>query len=278
MTQEEKAQAFDKALEDIGNYVISLKNVNDGIWSARDIEESLSEIFHGLKEYEAEKVRKKVIDVLSLDISGAESQMQATGQVDREFEIYACKKVIAWLEQKCEQEDPQKLFDIAKHQGYKEGLRDGRAEVWAQIEKQGEQKDVYTKQQLRDMGFAFTLNGDIVTPEKTNEAMKEYLANEKKKWEKEQKPAEWSKEDMSLLNTTILYLNNTKDSCGADCIPYIAKCIEWLKSLRPQKQWKPSEVQVRALECGIDDVRFCNLGKERLPILNELLEQLRALL
>lgn len=60
------------------------------------------------------------------------------------------------------------------------------------LKKQGEQKDTYTKQQLRDMGFAFTLNGDIVTPEKTNEAIKEYLANEKKKWEKEQKAIEGS--------------------------------------------------------------------------------------
>jgi hypothetical protein len=40
------------------------------------------------------------------------------------------------------------------------------------------------------MGFAFTLNGDIVTPEKTNEAIEEYPAYQKKKWEKEQKPAD----------------------------------------------------------------------------------------
>lgn len=63
-----------------------------------------------------------------------------------------------------------------------------KEQILAWLEKQGEKKDYYTKQQLRDMGFAFTLKGDIVTPEKTIEAIKEYIAYEKKKWEKEQKP------------------------------------------------------------------------------------------
>jgi len=52
MTTEEKAKAYDKALEEIQDYIKSLKNVNDGIWSARDIENSLSEIFPQLKESE----------------------------------------------------------------------------------------------------------------------------------------------------------------------------------------------------------------------------------
>ena len=33
----------------------------------------------------------------------------------------------------------------------------------------------YTKQQLIDMGFAFTTNGDIVTPKQENEHLKKYL-------------------------------------------------------------------------------------------------------
>ena len=63
-------------------------------------------------------------------------------------------------------------------------------DIIAWLKKQGEQKDVYTKQQLRDMGFAFDSNDDIVPLEEINERIKEYLANEKKKWEKEQKPVE----------------------------------------------------------------------------------------
>ena len=54
-------------------------------------------IFPELAESEDERIRKKVIEVLKLNIKGAESQMQASRGVDRCFEIYACNKVIAWL-------------------------------------------------------------------------------------------------------------------------------------------------------------------------------------
>lgn len=50
-------------------------------------------------------------------------------------------------------------------------------------------KNVYTKQQLLDMGFAFTTNGDIVTPEQSNEDLKKYLQYQKQKFVK--KAREW---------------------------------------------------------------------------------------
>lgn len=43
-------------------------------------------------------------------------------------------------------------------------------------------KNVYTKQQLIDMGFAFTTNGDIVTPDQSNEDLKKYLKYQKQKF------------------------------------------------------------------------------------------------
>ena len=60
-------------------------------------------------------------------------------------------------------------------------------EKWiAWLEKQGEKKDYYTKQELIDMGFSFTLNGDIVTPDEMMEDMKKYLAWEEKHDEQKQ--------------------------------------------------------------------------------------------
>lgn len=41
---------------------------------------------------------------------------------------------------------------------------------------------VYTKKQLLDMGFAFTTNGDIVTPEQSNKDLKKYLQYQKQKF------------------------------------------------------------------------------------------------
>lgn len=43
-------------------------------------------------------------------------------------------------------------------------------------------KHTYTKQQLIDMGFAFTTNGDIVPPDQLNEDLKKYLEYQKRKF------------------------------------------------------------------------------------------------
>ena len=50
-------------------------------------------------------------------------------------------------------------------------------------------KHTYTKQQLIDMGFAFTTNGDIVTPDQLNEDLKNYLKYQKQKFIEQTK--EW---------------------------------------------------------------------------------------
>ena len=50
-------------------------------------------------------------------------------------------------------------------------------------------RHVYTKKQLLYMGFAFTTNGDIVTPEQSNKDLKKYLQYQKQKFVK--KACEW---------------------------------------------------------------------------------------
>ena len=62
-------------------------------------------------------------------------------------------------------------------------------EMVAWLEKQDKRKDYYTKQELYDMGFSFTLNGDIVTPDKMVEDMKKYLSWKEK--QSEQKVSEY---------------------------------------------------------------------------------------
>lgn len=87
MNYEEKyKQALERA-----KYALDTDMDDSGHWA-------VNYIFPELKESEDERIRKKVIEVLKLNIKGAESQMQASRGVDRCFEIYACNKVIAWLE------------------------------------------------------------------------------------------------------------------------------------------------------------------------------------
>ncbi len=57
-------------------------------------------------------------------------------------------------------------------------------------------KHTYTKQQLIDMGFAFTTNGDIVAPDKLNEDLKKYLEYQKRKFI--EKAKEWLKKTLYI--------------------------------------------------------------------------------
>ena len=50
------------------------------------------------------------------------------------------------------------------------------------VDEHPDSKHTYTKQQLINMGFAFTTNGDIVTPDQLNEDLKKYLEYQKQKF------------------------------------------------------------------------------------------------
>lgn len=93
----------------------------------------------------------------------------------------------------------------------------------------------------------------------------------------EQNPA-WSEEDYARIDELISLLEDAK--------PYLEKnnnfpdvklslVKEWLKSLRPQNQWKPSEEQINGIECAIKTLQYqLNVGDKRL---NSLYEQLKKL-
>lgn len=56
---------------------------------------------------------------------------------------------------------------------------------------------------------------------------------------KEQQPVEWSEED-ELMRTAVLQSLDTLGNFGT-----VEMQKDWLKSLRPQSHWKPSEEQIR---------------------------------
>ena len=62
---------------------------------------------------------------------------------------------------------------------------------------------IYTKQQLIDMGFAFTTNGDIVTPEQENKHLKRYLKYK----------------NQTFIENTISYFTPVlKTYCSEECV------------------------------------------------------------
>lgn len=86
-----------------------------------------------------------------------------------------------------------------------------------------------------------------------------------------QKPA-WSEEDEHRLKDTICFLETAKKHYASTV--ELDACIDWLKSLRPQSQWKPSELQ---LECLDDAIKHYQSKGFRPVILMELLEELKKL-
>lgn len=78
-------------------------------------------------------------------------------------------------------------------------------------------KHTYTKQQLIDMGFAFTTNGDIVMPDQLNEDLKKYLEYRKQKFIEKSK--EW------LERTLYIHTEIEEDKDWGETKP-----IDWVTS------------------------------------------------
>ena len=86
------------------------------------------------------------------------------------------------------------------------------------------------------------------------------------------KPAEWSEEDEYMLDETIQHLKqliriDKAKHCACD-VQYYQRDIDWLKSLRPQKQWKPTEAQLASLTIACD--RNDRIGFDLTQLLKEL--------
>jgi len=86
----------------------------------------------------------------------------------------------------------------------------------------------------------------------------------------EQKPAEWSEEDKEMLDAMIDIVSNSlyEPLCPREGM------LAWLKSLRPQPHWKPSEEQMDALK----DVAYGTYQNGDGPALRSLYEQLKKLM
>lgn len=88
----------------------------------------------------------------------------------------------------------------------------------------------------------------------------------------EQKPA-WSEEEQQNIDSIIAALTYCNENGVSDCFVDPDVLIVWLKSLRPQKQWKPSEDQIMALRWVLNHIPYDSHKEE----ISGLLEQLKKL-
>lgn len=81
---------------------------------------------------------------------------------------------------------------------------------------------------------------------------------------------EWSEEDEFFRQQLIVYC----EKCVQDTLA--AKCVDWLKSLRPQPHWKPSEEQMVVLEKFVDYLH--ESGNEDYEAMESLYNDLKKLM
>jgi polyhydroxyalkanoate synthesis regulator phasin len=187
--------------------------VADGKITQADAEKYCPEI----AESEDEQIRKKLIEVLVLNIKGAESQMQNCSGVDRTFEIKACKKGIVWLEKQGEQKSTDKVEPKFKVGDKVKSIIDGFECTIESID--------------NICYYGDTTNFDI---------------QDQDGWELvEQKPA-WSEEDDRILYNVLSYIGYVAGKRGVRDDLY-KEAYNWLKFLKDRCTWKPSKEQITVL-------------------------------
>jgi len=130
-----------------------------------------------------------------------------------------------------------------------------------------------------DGEFGYTEKGNSIHPatkeqrellfQKMKEAGYIWDAERKELKKVEQKPA-WSEEDEVKINRIVGCLENLNVADN----DILLKDVDWLKSLRPQNRWKPSDEQMVALKHAFNDG---SIDFDDMKILGTLYEQLKAL-
>jgi hypothetical protein len=84
---------------------------------------------------------------------------------------------------------------------------------------------------------------------------------------------EWSEEDEHKLKDIIYFLDTAKKHYASTV--ELDACIDWLKSIRSQNTWKPSDEQMEALKEACDE-HWEPDGLDPLYMLWEQLKKLKA--
>ena len=267
MTQEEKAKAYDEALEVMRQWIAPCH-------TKEQLDTLKKSVFPELAESEDERHRKWILEYLYDGLRKTDDQFK------EQF-----KSAIAWLEK---QKEPttEELYAKAGTTE-KEYIANTMKMVRAMREKQKEQKpDTRDADDLQLLGFIYDLLNEIewkdswaMSKDECLRLLSNYSPQKPAEWsdykDKVNVPycssePEWSEEDEKQIAQIERIVKN------AGCTKMLQEKIHnWFKSLRPS--WKPSEEQMEYLAKGI-----IILGEEgnykTSGVLNELHNDLKKLL
>ena len=279
MTQEEKAKAYDEAIEKLRNFYRDYDTVSCLI----DVKEELANLFPELKESEDERIREWI-----------KKELENNYVDDGIINNILAAKALAWLEK---QKPSDAALEYLKENHSPSEVSDFQAAMNIAVAK------------AYDQGRADAIKQD---PCRTCDHPTMSCINfpcEKK--QAKQKPAEWSEEDSYMLAQAIKCVNNSgkldvsteevedwlkslkpqpKQEWSEeddvimlqiiDCLQDNAKedifysATEWLKSLRPKTHWKPSDEQMRYLKKVYESYYLCDPERGALESLYNGLQKL----
>lgn len=235
MTQEEKAKRYDEALGKARRYYDEYKT-RDNILYVEDMED----MFPELKESEESKDDKIVKHLITLfkNEYGENSNARFAG--------IKVKDIISWLEKQGEHANFINKIQIGdKVTRNQDGVLVNLSQLNRVAKKQSEQKPVdKVEPKFKVWDEIRTKNEESLTITRIDRwgywSEDLFICNfdDADKWELvEQKPTAWSEEDEKRINRLIAYFEGKESFTAEDDIVY----ANWLKSLRPQSLWKPSD-------------------------------------
>ena len=202
------------------------------------------DIFPELKESDDERIKKEIISAIKEDWPGH-------------------KDWIAWLESQGEKPADKvepKIIDWSKHIKYKPNspsiIKENPA--WSE------------EDERNSYNLLYFLNSNRITADDREDSI-QWLKSLKDRILPQPKQ-EWSEEDKRCLTKAIRACEQMSDGVYDYSQGYI-DAINWLKSLRPQKQWKPSEEQMEELYKVFNN----NSGGWEDSIIESLYNDLKAL-
>lgn len=267
LSVEEKAKLYDKA---IAHARLLLKTIGNATLGNLVLKNEFKTMFPVLEESEDEMIRNALITYHS-----------STGSIHA-LDKFTSKEICAWLEKQGEQK-PEVKYVYTKFQigdviveinpnGYCQPVTvkyvgegsyscesdDGKRSLSFPIIRQDEYKLVKQNpawSEEDENGFSDALwcckqAASIAKDENDmgNAWYAEHWLKSLKDRVQPQPKQEWSEEDENTLNDIIEDLNSLKQSNPSDISKGVyQEEIDWLKSLRPQNTWKPSDEQMDAL-------------------------------
>ena len=159
--------------------------------------------------------------------------------------------------------------------GYNSLATEERDEIW--LEKQCEKRYTWSEEDIRNIqDIDSILFYDRLLTEDIRTKLRNFLKSLKYRVQP-QYNQEWSEEDIKMLNEIVLDLKLLKNKdTGEEGKAAYQREIDWLKSLKPQNHWKPSEEQILSLQEAISVVGENSISGRNLIEISEQLKNFES--